>query len=219
MSVFGSGSPLYVRTDITNEYTIDSATPGVSSTMILISETSHNLGVGMYVHLTNMENNNNIPIADAYGYIIAKTLNSLTVDVVIAESASFGDIISYVPLAKSLIEPNFIENNTLIHTSIINGKRHSDHRGNYSSFSITLHLLKYSATERTRLSKLFIADNGKEVFLKLHSDGSYFEDINGDRVPFLLKVQFAYLSRTDFRDLVIFTFTSLRYTDISKIIL
>lgn len=207
--IFGEKCPAYSRVNDDATLDVDTIT-GNSVTTV----TAHGLSVGQILYFSELDiSGNNFGKALVTSIVDSDTF---TIDTTDFDGASLGNIDNYRSILDSRLTLDIIDNDTLAHTSVVTGEKQIIHKGNYSNLVAETFLLKIDETYRDDVAKIYIADNGTEVYLKPHYDGEFIKNSSGTKVKFLLKVKFNYLSSINFKDMVTLSFESLEYTDVEK---
>lgn len=210
MGIFGSGGPAYSLVEASK--TLLSIVGDVVQTTAV-----HGMIAGQFVYFSALD-----IAGDTFGVALVVSITNTTtfvIDRLDYTGATLGTMDIFRGGSFAKLEFEAIQNDTIIHTSVLTGHKNTIHLGNYSRAIIDTHLLKVPISIRDDVARIYYADNGQLVYLKPHVDGEYIEDELGAKVQFLLTVEFNYLSSVDFRDLATLTFTALDYTDIEDNIL
>lgn len=120
----------------------------------------------------------------------------------------------------SLIETEWVEPNIIEHKSVVTGARNyltseSDGFGDYSNFTVTLYLSKYDSPA-IKFNEIY-AFNHTDVYFYPHSDGNPVRDSSNNNVVFhITDMKLNYLDTPDFKDVLVVTFKSKKYTNLAN---
>jgi len=227
MGIFGEGTPALWEDGKNQVSEVTQVLFITNNIMELTFLNAHDYELGMRIKFDNMYalvDGINLAHYDGWAYIISKT--SFTVSIDVNWIAGFGhsatliispDVTGYIALDRATLEdPNFIVKDKIVHTSIINGHKNTIKRGNYSSFSLKLNLMRYNALNQQNLMRLLTTWDGGNLLFFPHWDGEYIQDESAAGVEFNVNVMFKYIDSADFRDIGFIELYSQEYTDISK---
>lgn len=118
-------------------------------------------------------------------------------------------MMNYVVVLKD--EP-FVK--VITNESIINGHREYHYRGKHWLYEVRIHIFKCS-NPRSKYEEIKQYE-GLEVALYRHRDAEPFKNSTGDIVPFVItSIKEAYWDTPDYKDVLIVTFQSKDYIDLS----
>ena len=218
--IFGTGSPKFVykrsstavtfTVDTSNDYIISTDHDLIAGDVITVSTT-----VTLPGGLTASTNYYVLTVVDSSHFTIAASKGGTKIDITSSGSGTHTyDASVTVSLDKMVIVKDEPVVRQIIQESEITGHREYVRRGDHWDFQIRLNLFKYS-DPRSKYEELYQYLHRK-VSLYRHSDGSPFVDSDGNDALFIFDAMLSkYLTTIDYEDLLILTFKSLDWVDLS----
>lgn len=121
---------------------------------------------------------------------------------------------SEVLLENSILTPNWVDSQYIEKTSIVNGNKTFDTLGDYSDFTVLVHLFKYNSPV-TKFQEIY-QYNHNDVYFCPHLDGSYIKTSTNATASFTITdMKLGFLDSYNQYDILTIKFKSKTYTDIT----